>query len=125
MVKFLQKKICLMIFTAFLFCVPLLSLAQEEVKIVNPLRANNFTDLVRIVLEGVIKLGIPLVALAIIYAGFLFVTSRGNPESLTKARDALLNAVIGAALLFGAWGIAQIITDTVKELSIYFTFYVV
>ncbi len=68
-------------------------------------------------LEGALRLGIPLVALAIIYSGFLFVAARGNPESLNKAKSALLYSVIGAAILLGAWAIAKLIKETVIGLG--------
>jgi len=45
------------------------------------------------------------------------VTARGNPESLKKAKDALLYSVLGAAILLGAWAIAQLISDTVLKLG--------
>jgi len=67
-------------------------------------------------LEGALKIGIPIVALAIVYCGFLFVFARGNSEKLTKARDALLYTVIGAAILLGAWAIAKMISATVLAL---------
>ena len=38
----------------------------------------------------VMQVGIPLIALMIMYAGFLYVTARGTPPKLTKAREALV-----------------------------------
>lgn len=67
-------------------------------------------------LEGVIKIGIPIIALAIIYSGFLFVFARGNSEKLGKAKDALLYSLIGSALLLGSWAIAKLISATVLAL---------
>jgi len=68
-------------------------------------------------LEGVVKIGIPIVALAIIYCGFLFVQARGKPEAIKKAKDALIYTIIGAAILLGSWAIAQLISETVLELG--------
>jgi len=59
-------------------------------------------DLIKLILTGALKIGIPLVALAVIYCGFLFVFARGNSEKLTKAKDALLYTLIGAAILLGS-----------------------
>jgi hypothetical protein len=88
-----------------------------EGKICNPLgTTSTLPALIEKILEGVLKIGIPVVALAIIYCGFLFVFARGNPEELTKAKDALLYTLIGAAILLGAWAIAQIISSTVLAL---------
>jgi len=88
-------------------------------KIVNPLASSNIDSipkLIQTILEGALKIGIPIVALAIVYCGFLFVFARGNSEKLTKARDALLYTVIGAAILLGAWAIAKMISATVLAL---------
>lgn len=86
-------------------------------KICNPLSSTTtLPDLIKSILEGALKIGLPLIALAIIYCGFLFVQARGKPEELKKAKDALLYTIIGAAILLGSWAIAQMITNTVTAL---------
>ena len=83
----------------------------------NPIpKITSVPGLIQTILTGVLKIGIPVVALAIIYSGFLFVFARGNPEKLSKAKDALLYTVIGAAILLGSWAIAQMISNTVLAL---------
>ena len=85
----------------------------------NPLGPNGIDSVpkfIQVLLEGVLRIGIPIVALAIIYCGFLFVSARGNSEKLGKAKDALLYTLIGAAILIGSWAIAQLISDTVLAL---------
>lgn len=69
------------------------------------------------ILEFILMLGVPIVALAIIYTGFLFVTALGNSEKLKKAKAALVYVIIGAALLLGAFVIAEAIKGTVVEIS--------
>ncbi|MCE9585037.1 pilin [Candidatus Nomurabacteria bacterium] len=85
-------------------------------KIVNPIKTDNIADFIKTILEGVLRIGMPIIALAIIYCGFLFVQARGNPEAITKARESLIYTLIGAAILLGSWTIAQLITETVKSL---------
>jgi hypothetical protein len=85
-------------------------------KICNPIRANSITGFVDIFLTGVLKVGIPIVALAVIYCGFLFVAARGNSEKLSKAKSALLYTLIGAAILLGSWSIAILVSETVNSL---------
>lgn len=93
------------------------SASNSDGKIHNPLGAtNSIPDLIKNALEDVLKICIPVVALAIIYCGFLFVFAMGNPEKLKKAKDALLYTVIGAAILLGALAIADIIVTTVQGL---------
>ncbi len=79
-------------------------------------RYGSIPDLIKSILEGALKIGIPLVALAVIYSGFLFVAARGNSEKLGKAKDALLYTLIGAGVLLGSWAIAQMISATVLSL---------
>lgn len=90
--------------------------SSTVVKIVNPLKTDNINGFVKDLLTGIMRLGIPLIALAIIYCGFLFVWARGNPEKITEAKNALLYTLIGALLLLGSWAIAQLITNTVISL---------
>ncbi len=73
-------------------------------------------EFIRSLLTGVLTIGIPIVALAVIYCGFLFVSARGNSEKLNEAKSALLYTVIGAAILLGSYAIAQMISATVLAL---------
>lgn len=87
-------------------------------KLKNPLP--NITSLegfLKVILKAAIKIGIPLVVLAIIYSGFLFVTAMGNSEKLGKAKDAFIWSLIGAAVLLGAWAIAELILETVETIN--------
>ncbi|MEI6280394.1 MAG: hypothetical protein WCP17_00100 [bacterium] len=89
-------------------------------KICNPLEGSGITSipiLIQTVLTGVIRIGIPIIALAIIYCGFLFVAARGSSEKLTEAKDALLYTLIGAAILLGSLAIATMISNTVNALK--------
>lgn len=88
-------------------------------KICDPLgeRFGTVPELIKTILEGAIRIGLPVIALAIVFSGFLFVFARGNPEKLTKAKDALLYTLIGAAILLGSWAIAKMIQTTVFSLS--------
>ena len=84
----------------------------------NPIpNVTSIPGLINIILTGLLQLGIPVVALAIIYSGFLFVAARGNSEKLSKAKDTLLYTIIGAAILLGSWAIATMISNTVGALS--------
>lgn len=125
MVYFLKKnlnKIALVIYVAL---IPVISFAADnntpsdpsQGKILNPLATTStLPDLIQTFLIGAIKIGIPIVALAVVYCGFLFVAARGNSEKLTKAKDALLYTLIGAAILLGALAIAKMISATVLAL---------
>lgn len=85
----------------------------------NPLQddINTVPVLIEKILEIVVVVAVPIITLMIIYTGFLFVQARGNPADIKKAKDALLYTVIGAAIIIGAWTIAQIIGGTVNCLK--------
>jgi hypothetical protein len=90
-----------------------------SIRLGNPLENGGVRDiptLVREILKIVITVGVPIVALAIIYSGFLFVAAQGNPEKLKKAKDTLLYVIIGAAILLGAYVIAEAIEATVAAI---------
>lgn len=87
-------------------------------KICNPIPdITSIPGLIEKILKGVIQIGMPIVALAIIYSGFLFVFARGNSEKLTKARETLMYTLIGSAILLGSWAIAEMISATVTGLG--------
>jgi len=85
----------------------------------NPLgsKLNDLPSFIEAIIKIVLVVGVPILALAIIYAGFLFVKAQGNPGELEVAKRTLLYTVIGGALLLGAFVIANAIGSTVKEIS--------
>ena len=84
----------------------------------NPLgRTNDFYALIEKILGVLVQIGLPILVLFIVYAGFKFVTARGNEAEVTKAKDALFWAVIGGAVLLGAQLIAQVINATIPVIS--------
>ncbi len=116
--QFIKKNTGGIILTAYTFLLPAFSLAQGV--ITNPLGTSGpktIPEFIKILLEGALQVGIPVIALAVIYCGFLFVKARGNSEELTKAKDALLYTLIGAAILLGSWAIAEMISATVTGLG--------
>ncbi len=119
--QFLKKNLSSIFFVALLVVLPAVSFADIPCnpaagKICPPINETTINGFIKTLLTGVIRIGIPVVALAVIYCGFLFVQARGKPEDLKKAKDALLYTLIGAAILLGSWAIAQLISETVLAL---------
>ena len=83
----------------------------------NPLNVDSIAELIAVVLNLIVNLGTPILVLAFVYVGFLFVVARGNEQGLTKAKDAFLYTVIGAALVLGAFVISEVIQNTVGQLQ--------
>lgn len=91
-----------------------------ETTIDNPLGSGNLEDIpsfIEAIIKIVLEVGIPIVTLAIIYSGFLFVQARGNPTELERAKKTLMYTLIGAALLLGAWVLAEAIGATVDDIK--------
>ena len=89
---------------------------SNPIKLANPINIKNIVDFLKKLIDIAIMLGIPVAVLFIIYAGFLFVTAQGNPTKLAAARKALLAAIIGTAILLGAWVIATAIKGTIDAI---------
>ncbi|MCR4330773.1 MAG: pilin, partial [Patescibacteria group bacterium] len=77
---------------------------------------SNLNNLIEKILEVVVDIGTPIAVLFIIYAGFLFVTAQGNETKITKAKNAFTWAIIGTAVLLGAWVLALAIEGTIGNL---------
>lgn len=86
--------------------------------IVNPIAGiEDIPSFIEAILNFVLIVGVPIITLAIIYCGFLFVSARGKAEELTKAKKALMYTLIGAALLLGSYVIAHAIKGTVDDIK--------
>lgn len=85
-----------------------------ENALTNPLKSESIAQLVENIAALAAQIGVTVAAIFIIYSGILFVTARGNEEQLKKAKTNFMWAMLGAAILLGAWVIAKAIADTVK-----------
>ncbi len=89
------------------------SAADDYTKLKNPTNITDLTTFVKKILDIVLTIGIPIIAIAIIYAGYLFVSSRGNEHELKNAKNAIVWTLIGAAIILGAWVLAQALGNSV------------
>jgi hypothetical protein len=96
-----------------------LARAQEVLGIEQPLRSdlNSIPKLINALLEIVYKIGLPVVVLYFLYAGWLYVSARGNPAKIKTAHEAFLYTVVGAALILGAFVISRLIIGTINSLG--------
>jgi len=85
----------------------------------NPLGATgSLCQLIKLLLNVIILLGIPVATFFVVYAGFKLVLARGRPAELEKARMNLYWTVVGIAIFLGAWLLAQVISNTIAALGI-------
>jgi nitrogen fixation-related uncharacterized protein len=97
-------------------------LSAEEgtfTRLKNPLEGtvDSIPGFVETLLRIALMIGVPIVALAIIYSGFLFVAAQGNPKKLEEARATFMYTLIGAALVLGAVVIAKAIGGTIDHFA--------
>lgn len=97
---------------------PAPSPVKFNIKIDNPFKGgDNLMDFIKTVInEILIPIGGVIAVLVIMYAGFLYVTARGDTGKIKTAHDTLLYGVIGAAILLGAWVISEAIGGTIDQL---------
>lgn len=86
-------------------------------QIVNPIKYNDLMSFINALIEIIIQIGTPILVLAIVYVGFLFVQASGKPEKLNEAKQALIYTLIGAAIVLGAFLISGAIQGTVDSLK--------
>lgn len=60
-------------------------------------------------LVGILFLGL------MIYAGLLWMTAQGNEQKVEKAKDLLINAVVGLIIVFAAYAITAFVGEFVSK----------
>lgn len=89
----------------------------DLVTVQNPLEADNITELFASIIDVILVFAIPIIVFFIIYAGFLYVTARGNEGTIQKAHMALLYALIGGLLILGARVLIDVVKGTVEGVT--------
>lgn len=85
-------------------------------KICNPIQSQTVDEFLLKIIDVLLTFALPVIVFFIIYAGFLFVTARGNEEQIGRARTALTWAVIGGVIILGAKLIITVIQGTIRTL---------
>jgi zinc transporter ZupT len=83
----------------------------------NPIKVNTILELITLILKLIMEVGLPVIAIAIVYVGFKFVMAQGSSDKINEAKEAFLWVVIGAAIVLGAIVIRTIIMGTVESLK--------
>ncbi len=83
----------------------------------NPLQAKTFADFIKGIANIVAMIGGVVAVIFIIWAGFLFVTARGDVKQIEQAKSTFMWTVIGTAILLGAYIIASALVNLVQGLG--------
>jgi hypothetical protein len=103
--------------TFILFAIPNETKAALKFEFKSLITPNSIEELLLVILNTFIVIAVPIIVLYIIYAGFLYVTARGNAEQTKQATQALTYAVIGGVIVIGAVAIAEVIKNVVAAFT--------
>lgn len=83
---------------------------MDAYSLINPLTADNLIELLHDIINGLIRLAIPVAIIMLIWAAVLYMTSAGSNQ-IQKATKALIWTVVGFGVLLISSGIIAIIQD--------------
>ncbi len=102
-------------FIFFLFFVIMTNIAIGAViDIPNPLISGDIPTLIDAIATWLLGIGITISTIIVLWSAFLFMTSGGNAERVTRARQTLWYAIIGLTILLLASGVALLIQNTLR-----------
>jgi len=79
---------------------------------INPYgETGDITSLIKNIINFLIKLAIPITAILVVYAGYLYITSAGNEDKVKTAQKALIWALIGFGVVLIASSVPTIIEE--------------
>ena len=102
---------------AVLLLMPLASQAEIKYTVKSFVSFSSIEGLLTTILTVFITIATPIIVMFIIYAGFLYVTAKGNAEQTKQATRALTYAVIGGVLELGAVALGRILENLVGSFT--------
>ncbi len=102
-------QILILIFLSFVLAT--IVLANDVVEIKNPLGddVKSFEDIINKIIDFIFNIALVLAPLMIVWAGGLYITSGGNPDQITKARNIIIYTLTGFAVILLSKGFVVII----------------
>ncbi|MCD5384410.1 MAG: hypothetical protein LRZ97_00670 [Candidatus Pacebacteria bacterium] len=90
-------------------------------KLLNPLESAGadtatISGFVKSILGIIMYIGIPLIGLILVYAGFKFLFARGNSGKIKDASFNIMWVLIGVAVFLGAWTLSTIVDSTINNI---------
>lgn len=74
----------------------------------DPVTGNPSSDLIITVFNVIFGILTVIALITVVYGGFKYVISRGEPDKIGKAKDVILYSIIGLVVCFCAFGIINI-----------------
>ena len=104
-----MKKVLPALVLISLLVVPVVSLAQETIPEGVIDAPEDLIDLIDTIADWIFTALMAIAVIFLVIAGFMWVTAGGNVENTTKARQMLINALIGIAIGLGAKGLVAVV----------------
>lgn len=88
---------------------------KDVTTMTNPCTFNNLVELVNNVIKFLLfSIATPLIALILMYTGYLYLTAGGSSSQTEKVRHILFNAVVGYVVALAAWLIVKTIMSSLN-----------
>ncbi len=81
------------------------------ITIPNPLAAQSISDLLNKIIDFLIIIASPILVIMVLWAGFLYLTSGGDPTKVQTANRTLLWAAVGFAIILISKGFTLLIAN--------------
>jgi len=88
--------------------------AATTYTIPNPLGTTDITTLFSKLSTALLDIAVPIAVIMYVWAGILFLTSRGDPGRVTQAKKVLLYTTIGLVVIFLAGGLVDLIRSIIN-----------
>lgn len=79
----------------------------------NPLEHDTIEEVIMAVLRFLQRLALIATPIVIVIAGFYFVTAGGNPEKIKQAKNMIMYALAGLAIILIAEGIVALLREVI------------
>lgn len=84
------------------------------VELINPLGTKSIIQIINNVLNYLIYISVPILAIMILVGGFQILTARDNPEKIKSGRTTIMYAVIGFVIVLISKGVALILLKIMR-----------
>jgi surface polysaccharide O-acyltransferase-like enzyme len=96
------------------FFIAAVALDASVTRIRNPIEAETLQEFLLRLINVAIVFAVPLLALMIVIAGFLYATGGGNKEKIEKAGKMIKYGIIGFLIIVLAWVIVSVLQGIVE-----------
>jgi hypothetical protein len=79
----------------------------------DPFGGKTIFTIIQNIIGYLIKIGAPILAVMVIYGGFLILTAGDSPEKVKSGKDVILWAVVGYTIVLCSWGVIYIMGEII------------